>query len=75
MTWKGFWEGIASLFEGFLFIPYNALAKLELISWWLANTVNWIFVLIGAVAFVYWIGRLKDYSENEEVTYTYKENL
>tara|TARA_R110000772_G_scaffold75388_4_gene163647 strand:+ start:320 stop:547 length:228 start_codon:yes stop_codon:yes gene_type:complete len=74
MTWKGFWEGIASLFEDFLFIPYDALAKLELFSWWLANAVNWIFVLIGAVAFVYWLGKLKDFSENEEVTYTYNEN-
>ena len=74
MTWKGFWEGIASLFENVLFIPYDALMKLELDSWWLANIVSWIFLLIGAVAFVYWLGKLKGFNENTESTYTYDEN-
>lgn len=73
MTWKGFWEGIASLFEDFLFIPYDALMKLELDSWWLANFVSWIFLLIGVVAFVYWLKKLKDFNENTESTYTFDE--
>ena len=74
MTWKGFCEGIASIFEDFLFIPYDALRKLELDSWWLANIFSWIFLLIGAAAFIYWLGKLRDYNENTEVTYTYDEN-
>jgi NhaP-type Na+/H+ or K+/H+ antiporter len=74
MTWKGFWEGIASLFEDFLFIPYDALMKVELDSWWLANIVSWILLLIGAVAFIYWLRKLRHYNENTEVTYTFDEN-
>lgn len=74
MTWKGFWEGIASLFEDVLFIPYNALKMLELDSWWLANTVSWIFLIIGVIAFTYWMLQLKDFNESTESTYTYKEN-
>ncbi len=73
MTWKGFWEGIASLFENVLFIPYNALAKLELDNWWLANFVSWIFLLIGSVAFVYWLFKLKEFNESTEETYTFDE--
>lgn len=74
MTWKGFWEGIASLFENVLFIPYDALRKFELSTWWGANFMSWILLLIGAVAFIYWMIKLKDFNESTEVTYTYDEN-
>jgi hypothetical protein len=74
MTWKGFWEAIASLFENVLFIPYDALMKVELDSWLLANAANWVFVLIGAGAFIYWLIKLKNFNESNESTYTYKEN-
>ena len=74
MTWKGFWEGIASLFEDILFLPYDALRSLELDSWWLANIFSWILLIIGIVAFVYWLGMLKKFDENTESTYTYDEN-
>lgn len=74
MTWKGFWEGIASLFEDILFLPYDALRSLELDSWWLANIFSWILLIIGIVAFVYWLGKLKKFDENTESTYTYDEN-
>jgi hypothetical protein len=74
MTWKGFWEGIASLFEDVLFIPYNALMKVELDSWWLANIVSWILLLTGAIAFTYWMLKLKDFNESTESTYTFDEN-
>ncbi len=72
MTWKGFWEGIASLFENVLFIPYDALMKLD--SWWLANIFSWLLLLTGAIAFIYWMGKLKDFNENTESTYTFDEN-
>lgn len=73
MTWKGFWEGIASLFENVLFIPYNWLTDIQFDSWWLANIVSWIFLLIGASAFIYWLIKLKDFNENTESTYTFEE--
>lgn len=74
MTWKGFWEGIASLFEDILFLPYDALRSLELDNWWLANIFSWILLILGIVAFVYWLGKLKKFDENTESTYTYDEN-
>ena len=74
MTWKGIWEGIASLFENVLFLPYEALRTLELDSWWLANIFSWLLLLVGAVAFIYWMIQLKDFNENTEITYTYDEN-
>lgn len=75
MTWKGFWEAIASIFEDVLFLPYDALMKLELDSWWLANIVSWIFLLIGAAAFIFWMLQLKDFHESTDSTYTYDETL
>ncbi len=73
MTWRDFWEGIASLFENFLFIPYDALRHLELDSWWLANIVSWIFLLVGIAAFIYWMRKLDQFNEKTESDYTYKE--
>ncbi len=74
MTWKGFWEAIASIFVDFLFIPYDALMKIELDSWWLANVVSWMLLLTGAIAFIYWMRKLKSFNESTESTYTFDEN-
>ena len=65
MTWTGFFEGIQSFFEGVAFAPYNALRALEPSNWWAANSVSWIFMIICAVAMVYWIGQLKKYDAIE----------
>lgn len=73
MEWKDLFYGIADLFENVLFIPYDALRSLELDSWWLANFVSWILLIVGAVAFVYWLIQLKKYDESTEETYTYEE--
>jgi NhaP-type Na+/H+ or K+/H+ antiporter len=74
MTWRSVWEGIASFFENVLFVPYDAIRELELDSWWLANIFSWIFMIIAAAAFVYWLIQLKHYNEPTEDTYTYNEN-
>ncbi|MBA6151916.1 DUF6341 family protein [Gelidibacter maritimus] len=60
-----FFYGIAALFD-FLMIPFEALRELELDSWWLANLVSWILIIITFVAFVYWMGELKKYDDNDE---------
>ncbi len=75
MTWIGFWEAIASIFEDALFIPYDILRKLELTTWWGANAISWIFLLIGAVLFIYWMLKLKHFKESTESTYTYDETI
>lgn len=63
---KDFFNGIADLFVDYLFLPYDALRALELDNWWLANIFSWLFILIGIVAFVYWMLQLKKYNDNDE---------
>lgn len=63
---KSFFEGIQDFFTAILFNPLDHVRALELKSWALANTVNWIFLLIGFVAAVYWIGQLKIFNDRGE---------
>lgn len=66
MTWKGFFEGIQSITEDTLFMPFNALRKLELDSWFGANIMSWVFLAILIVAFTYWMLQLKKFNVNNE---------
>tara|TARA_B110000003_G_scaffold51077_1_gene50158 strand:- start:1920 stop:2147 length:228 start_codon:yes stop_codon:yes gene_type:complete len=63
---KNFFEGIAWLFEEVFFIPFAILRDLELTSWTIANSVNWIFLLVGFSAMVYWILQLNLFDKNGE---------
>ena len=63
---KTFFEAIAYLFQEILFIPLNLLRELELTSWFLANLINWVFLIIGFAAASYWIGQLKKFSDSGE---------
>ncbi len=63
MTWKGFFEGIETIFVDGLFWPYDQLRSLEPSTWFGANMISWVFVLIGFVALIYWIGELKKYDD------------
>lgn len=64
---KAFFNGIQSLFVDFLFAPLDFLRHLELSSWFVANTLNWIFMAICAAAMVYWILQLRDHkAKNDE---------
>ncbi len=61
-----FFQSIQSLFEEVLFLPLNGLRALELESWTAANFMNWFFMLIGFVAFIYWMKQLKTFNDNNE---------
>ena len=63
---KDFFYAIQDLFVNVLFAPLDALRELELENWWAANIMNWLFVIIGFVAFVYWMGQLKKFNNNNE---------
>ncbi|NQX86525.1 MAG: uracil phosphoribosyltransferase [Flavobacteriaceae bacterium] len=63
---RDFFYGIEDLFETILIFPMNDIAKLELENWWIANSATWLFVVIGIVAFVYWMGQLKKFNDNNE---------
>ena len=63
---RDLFEGIAYLFEEILFLPLNWLYDLEQDSWFLANVLNFIFVIIAFAAFLYWMKQLKKYNDRDE---------
>ncbi|HLT33264.1 MAG TPA: hypothetical protein VKZ98_05685 [Aquaticitalea sp.] len=63
---KDFFYAIEDLFVNVLFAPLDALRSLQLDNWWGANFMSWIFIIIGMVAFVYWMLQLKKYNDNNE---------
>jgi len=63
---KDFFEGIEWLVELVLLQPLDALRALELDSWFLANILNWVFVIVGFLAFLFWMKQLKTFNDNNE---------
>lgn len=63
---RAFFEGIQSLFVDFLFIPWDFFRHLEPKSWWAANILNWIAIIVCACFFVYWCKQLKLHTERGE---------
>ena len=63
---KDFFYGIQDLFVNHLFAPFDALRKIELENWYLANIMSWILFAIGFVAFVYWMLQLRKFDLNNE---------
>ena len=65
---KSLFEGIGSRFTDFLLAPYDLLREIELTNWWIANILNWVFVIICIGAMVYWVKQLKMFNDNNEDT-------
>ncbi|MFL9845191.1 DUF6341 family protein [Flavobacterium rhizosphaerae] len=63
---KAFFEALGALFTDFLFLPLDFFRSLELKSWWAANIVNWIFIVICIAAFAYWMKQLKIFKDTHE---------
>lgn len=63
---KDFFEAVAWLFEELLFVPHQMLSRLELDNWWMANGVNFMFLLVGFVAMIYWVNQLKLFNDRGE---------
>ena len=62
---KDFFLGIESLFEDVLFLPFDFIrTTIQPDSWLAANGVNFVFLLIGMVFFVYWMKQLKGFNED-----------
>ncbi len=61
---KAFFEGLEDLFVSVLFAPYDFLRFMG--NWWVENTLNWLFVIIGFAAFIYWMPQLKKYNKTEK---------
>ncbi|MGB1211513.1 hypothetical protein CLV86_1808 [Lacinutrix venerupis] len=63
---KDLFYAIQDFFVDVAFAPLDMLRFLELENWFLANGVNWLFMIIGAVAMVYWMIQLKGFNDNNE---------
>ena len=48
---------IGELFTEILFLPFNFLRYGGDLNWWLANVVNWLFLLVGLVLLAYWMNQ------------------
>lgn len=59
-------EAFQSFMENVALEPLNILRSLELENWFAANILNWLFMLVGMAAFVYWMKQLKTFNDNKE---------
>ena len=69
MELKDFFYGIEDFFVNVAFAPLDWLRSLQLESWFLANSINWIFLVVMAVAFSFWIFKLNNFQEDERDYY------
>ncbi len=63
---KDLFYAIQYFFENIVLAPLNTLRALELENWTAANIFNWIFMIIGSVAFIYWMLQLKKFNDTGE---------
>jgi predicted negative regulator of RcsB-dependent stress response len=61
---KAFFEGIGDLFVNYLFKPYDTFRFME--NWWASNSVNWIFVIIGFLAMLYWLNQIQVFNKLDQ---------
>lgn len=60
-----FFYFIAYIFEDILFVPLDFLRELQNSSWVAANMINWIFLLVGISAFIFWLKQLKKFGSED----------
>ena len=66
MRIKDIFYFIEDIFVNYLFIPFDFLRELSASSWWLSNSIAWVFTLVGLFAFSYWMIQLKKFDDNNE---------
>ncbi len=59
MITNNIWRAIGNFFTDYAFIPFDNIRFTE--SWVIQNIINWIFIIITTVAFLYWMGQLKKF--------------
>jgi hypothetical protein len=65
---KAFFEGIEDLFVNGLFAPFDFFREMQ--NWWTANSINWIFAILGVIAMVYWLRQIRLFDARGEEDYT-----
>ncbi|MEJ6791705.1 MAG: uracil phosphoribosyltransferase [Lacinutrix sp.] len=63
---KDLFYAIEDFFVNVAFAPYDMFRALELENWFAANGVNWFFMIVGMLTFIYWMLQLKSFSSNNE---------
>jgi hypothetical protein len=63
---KDLFYAIQDFFVNVAFAPMDMFRELELENWFAANSLNWIFMIICALAMVYWMLQLKKFDNNNE---------
>nr|WP_294934499.1 uracil phosphoribosyltransferase [uncultured Flavobacterium sp.] len=63
---KAFFEGIQYLFVDILFVPMDWFREMELTNWWIANIINWIFIVVCSYWTWYWTKELKIFKDTGE---------
>lgn len=63
MIANNIFRAIGDFCTNFLFAPVDSVRFME--SWWMKNTISWIFVTIGFIGFIYWMNELKKYKNTE----------
>ena len=61
MIANNIWKAINDFFVNVFFSPYDAIRSMD--NWWIQNTVSWIFVSIGFIAFFYWLAQLRKFKK------------
>jgi len=56
-------KAIGDFCANILFYPFNTLRSLD--NWWLQSIVNWVFIGLTFIAFLYWLGELNKYKNTE----------
>ena len=65
---KAFFEGIEDLFVNGLFAPFDFFREMQ--NWWTANSINWIFAILGVIAVVYWLRQIRLFDARGEEDYS-----
>lgn len=61
MIANNFFRALADFFTNVLFVPFKALRFSG--DWWLSNIPNFILLVVGLIAFYFWMSQLKKHSK------------
>jgi len=64
MIANNFFTALGDFFTDVLFMPFD---KMRTLNWWESNTINFILLFIGLVAFGYWMGQMRKNSREENL--------
>lgn len=65
MIANNFFTALGEFFTNVLFIPFDKMRSLD--SWWVSNSVNFLLVFVGFIAFGYWMVQMKKHENGAKV--------